>query len=50
MTVHIADDEAAELWRDLIGMRPERIQRLDEDNFWSMGEVGTVRAVLGDLL
>jgi len=40
ITVHDSDDEAAELWRDLIGIRPERIQRLDEDNFWSMGEVG----------
>ena len=40
VTVHISDDEAADLWRDLIGIRPERIQRLDEDNFWTMGEVG----------
>jgi alanyl-tRNA synthetase len=40
ITVHISDDEAADLWRDLIGIRPERIQRLDEDNFWAMGEVG----------
>ncbi|HUY43452.1 MAG TPA: alanine--tRNA ligase [Acidimicrobiales bacterium] len=40
ITVHDSDDEAADLWRDLIGIRPERIQRLDEDNFWSMGEVG----------
>ena len=40
ITVHESDDEAAALWRDLIGVRPERIQRLDEDNFWSMGEVG----------
>ncbi len=40
VTVHDHDDEAADLWRDLIGIRPERIQRLDEDNFWTMGEVG----------
>jgi alanyl-tRNA synthetase len=40
VTVHISDDEAADLWRDKIGIRPERIQRLDEDNFWTMGEVG----------
>ncbi|MDE3043378.1 MAG: alanine--tRNA ligase [Acidobacteriota bacterium] len=40
ITVHHSDDDAAELWRDLIGIRPERIQRLGEDNFWSMGEVG----------
>ena len=40
VTVHVSDDEAADLWRDRIGIRPERIQRLDEDNFWTMGEVG----------
>ncbi|MGA7834205.1 MAG: alanine--tRNA ligase, partial [Acidimicrobiales bacterium] len=40
ITVHVSDDEAAGLWHDLIGIRSERIQRLDEDNFWSMGEVG----------
>ena len=47
---HLSDDEAAEIWRDLVGVRPERIQRLDEDNFWAHGRVGAVRAVLGDLL
>jgi alanyl-tRNA synthetase len=40
VTVHDSDDQAADLWRDLIGLRPERIQRMGEDNFWSMGEVG----------
>ena len=40
VTVHTSDDQAEELWRDLIGVRPERIQRLDEDNFWGMGESG----------
>ena len=40
VTVHNSDDVAEELWRDLIGVRPERIQRLDEDNFWDMGETG----------
>jgi alanyl-tRNA synthetase len=40
VTVHDSDDQAAELWRDLIGIPPERIQRMGEDNFWSMGEVG----------
>ncbi|HUY17470.1 MAG TPA: alanine--tRNA ligase [Acidimicrobiales bacterium] len=40
ITVHVSDDDAAELWRDVIGVRPERLQRLDEDNFWTMGEVG----------
>jgi alanyl-tRNA synthetase len=40
ITVHVSDDDASNLWRDHIGVRPERIQRLDEDNFWTMGEVG----------
>lgn len=40
ITVHHSDDEAADIWRDKIGISPDRIQRLGEDNFWSMGEVG----------
>ena len=40
ITVHESDDQAEELWRDLIGVRPERIQRLGEDNFWGMGDSG----------
>ncbi len=40
VTVHNSDDAAEELWRDMIGVRPERIQRLDEDNFWDMGDTG----------
>ena len=40
VTVHHSDDQAEEIWRDLIGVRPERIQRLGEDNFWDMGETG----------
>jgi alanyl-tRNA synthetase len=40
VTVHDSDDQAEGLWRDLIGVRPERIQRLDEDNFWGMGDSG----------
>ena len=35
------DDEAAEIWSSTIGINPERIVRLDEeDNFWSMGDTG----------
>ncbi|MDC0029616.1 alanine--tRNA ligase [Pseudomonadota bacterium] len=35
------DDEAAEIWSSKIGIDPERIVRLDEeDNFWSMGDTG----------
>jgi alanyl-tRNA synthetase len=40
VTVHNSDDLAEEIWRDAIGVRPERIQSLDEDNFWDMGETG----------
>ena len=40
VTVHLSDDEAEAIWRDVIGVRPERIQRLDEDNFWGMGDTG----------
>ncbi len=40
VTVHHSDDQAEELWRDLIGVRPDRIQRLGEDNFWDMGDTG----------
>ncbi|MHB8826520.1 MAG: alanine--tRNA ligase [Acidimicrobiales bacterium] len=40
VTVHDSDDQAAEIWRDLIGVPAGRIQRLDEDNFWAMGETG----------
>lgn len=40
ITVHESDEEAANIWRDSIGIRSERIQRLDDDNFWSMGDVG----------
>ena len=40
ITVHVSDDEAAEIWRDAVGVPAERIQRLDEDNFWRMGDTG----------
>jgi alanyl-tRNA synthetase len=40
VTVHVSDDEAAELWVETTSVRPERVQRLDEDNFWQMGETG----------
>jgi alanyl-tRNA synthetase len=39
-TVHRSDDDAEQLWRDAVGMPAERIQRLDEDNFWEMGPTG----------
>ena len=41
ISVFREDDEAAEIWSSIIGIDPERIVRLDEeDNFWSMGETG----------
>ena len=39
-TVHITDDEAAEIWIDGVGVPAERVQRLDKDNFWQMGVPG----------
>ena len=40
-TVHHTDDEAAELWRDEIGIPESRIFRLgDKDNFWQMADTG----------
>src|ERR1700728_4181479 len=41
ITVLDGDDEAEQLWIDKVGVRPERVQRMgDEDNFWAMGETG----------
>ncbi len=40
VTVHVTDDEAEQIWIDKIGLPAERIQRLEADNFWEMGEVG----------
>ena len=40
ITVHTSDDQAEAIWRDAIGVRPDRIQRLGEDNFWGMGDSG----------
>jgi alanyl-tRNA synthetase len=39
-TVHVSDDEAFALWREITGAAPERIARFDEDNFWAMGDTG----------
>jgi len=41
VTVYQTDDEAADIWRNEIGMPASRITRLGEDsNFWSMGDTG----------
>lgn len=41
ITVYEEDNDAAELWRTLTDVAPERILRCGkEDNFWAMGESG----------
>jgi alanyl-tRNA synthetase len=40
VTVHVSDDEAEQLWIDEVGFPAGRIQRLDKDNFWEMGDIG----------
>ena len=40
VTVHVTDDEAATIWEREIGLRPDRITRWDEPNFWTMGPTG----------
>lgn len=40
VTVHISDDEAADIWLKDMGVSPDRFSRLDEDNFWQMGDTG----------
>ncbi|MEA2972069.1 MAG: alanyl-tRNA synthetase [Actinomycetota bacterium] len=38
VTVHLDDDEAEAIWRDTVGVPPERIQRMGDDNFWEMAK------------
>ena len=41
VTVHHTDDDAADLWQEVVGLPPERIYRLgDKDNFWQMADTG----------
>ncbi|VXC19148.1 Alanine--tRNA ligase [Microbacterium sp. 8M] len=41
VTVFETDDEAEAIWRDVIGLKPERIQRLGRaDNYWNTGQPG----------
>ncbi|MBW1637907.1 alanine--tRNA ligase [Microbacterium resistens] len=41
VTVFETDDEAESIWRDVIGLKPERIQRLGRaDNYWNTGQPG----------
>ncbi|MDQ1437109.1 MAG: alanyl-tRNA synthetase [Acidimicrobiaceae bacterium] len=39
-TVFLDDDDAFEIWRDVVGLPAERIQRMGDDNFWQMGDTG----------
>jgi alanyl-tRNA synthetase len=40
VTTHYTDDEAEKIWKEEIGVDPERFSKLDEDNFWAMGDTG----------
>ncbi len=40
VTVHVSDDEAADIWLKEMGVSAARFSRLDEDNFWQMGDTG----------
>ncbi len=41
ITVHDSDDEAEQIWHDVVGVPMDRIQRLgDKDNFWQAGDTG----------
>ncbi|WP_415912204.1 alanine--tRNA ligase [Neptuniibacter sp. QD37_11] len=40
VTVHHSDAEAERIWKEEVGVDPERFSKLDEDNFWSMGDTG----------
>ncbi|MDR1516407.1 MAG: alanine--tRNA ligase [Synergistaceae bacterium] len=40
-TIYLDDDEAHDLWRDLVGLPEDRIIRFgDDDNFWAAGPTG----------
>lgn len=40
VTVHLTDDEAADIWHQQEKVPRERIFRFDKDNFWKMGDTG----------
>jgi len=40
VTVHYTDDEAEKIWKEEMGVNPDRFSKLDEDNFWAMGDTG----------
>src|SRR5439155_472684 len=41
VSINESDDEAAAIWLDVVGLPPERVQRLgDATNFWRMADTG----------
>ena len=40
VTVHIEDSESEKIWLEKIGIDKTRISKLNEDNFWTMGDTG----------
>jgi alanyl-tRNA synthetase len=40
VTVHETDDEAERIWREVVGLPANRIQRMGEGNFWRMADTG----------
>lgn len=41
VTIYTDDDEAFDLWQEVVGISPKRIARLGaEENFWQMAETG----------
>ncbi|MFN8015191.1 MAG: alanine--tRNA ligase [Acidimicrobiia bacterium] len=40
VTIHESDDDSEKIWQEVSGLDISRIQRLDKDNFWQMGDVG----------
>ena len=40
ITDHIEDQDSEKIWLNEIGIQPDRISKLDDDNFWSMGDTG----------
>jgi len=41
ISIHHSDDEAFDLWQEVVDVPPERIFRLDDkDNFWQMADTG----------
>ncbi|HUF84000.1 MAG TPA: alanine--tRNA ligase, partial [Acidimicrobiia bacterium] len=40
VTVHESDDDAEQIWREVVGIPAERVQRLGDANFWRMADTG----------